>query len=252
MAPALGFALAQPAAIALLVFAMLGLGLALPFLLIGFMPRLAALLPRPGAWMETFKQLMAFPMYVTAVWLLWVLGGLTDRDGMALALLGLVLVAFGLWLWGRARGGAGQALAMVVLFAAGLLALHPAMKSQPAEAARTQAQAQAGWEPYSDVRLQSLRAAGRSVFVDFTADWCLTCKLNERGALRSARVREAFRKHDVALLMGDWTRADPAITAVLARYGRSGVPLYLVSREGADPVVLPQILTADAVVSAFE
>lgn len=252
MAPALGFALAQPAAIALLVFAMLGLGLALPFLLIGFMPRLAALLPRPGAWMETFKQLMAFPMYVTAVWLLWVLGGLTDRDGMALALLGLVLVAFGLWLWGRARGGAGQALAMVVLFAAGLLALHPAMKSQPAEAARTQAQAQAGWEPYSDVRLQSLRAAGRSVFVDFTADWCLTCKLNERGALRSARVREAFRKHDVALLMGDWTRADPAITAVLARYGRSGVPLYLVSREGADPVVLPQILTADAIVSAFE
>jgi thiol:disulfide interchange protein/DsbC/DsbD-like thiol-disulfide interchange protein len=247
MAPALGFALAQPAAIALLVFAALGLGLALPFLLMGFAPRLARLLPRPGAWMETFKQLMAFPMYLTAVWLLWVLGGLTDRDGMALALIGLVLVALAVWLWGRARGGMGQGLAMAVLIGAGLLALHPALQTRPADGAVKHA----GWEPYSDARFDQLRSEGRSVFVDFTADWCLTCKLNERGALRSEQVRETFRTEDVALLIGDWTRADPAITAVLDRYGRSGVPLYLASRDGAEPVVLPQVLTPDIVTNAF-
>lgn len=250
MAPALGFALAQPAYVSLLVFAVLGLGLALPFLLIGFAPRLATLLPRPGAWMETFKQLMAFPMYLTAVWLLWVLGGLTDRDGMAVALLGLVLVALALWVWGRSRSGVGQSVALLLLFGAGLLVLHPALKMQQRNADVTEARD--GWEPYSDARFDSLRAAGRSVFVDFTADWCLTCKVNERGALRSERVREAFRKHDVALLVGDWTRADPAITAVLDRYGRSGVPLYLASQDGAEPQVLPQVLTPDIIAAAFE
>ena len=248
MAPALGFALAQDAISALLVFAALGLGLALPFLLMGFVPRLAAVLPRPGAWMETFKQLMAFPMYLTAVWLLWVLGGLTDRDGMALALVGLLLVALALWLIGRARGGAMQGLAMLALIAAGALVLHPAFDVR-APASRASA---SGWEPYSDARFDQLRKEGRSVFVDFTADWCLTCKLNERGALRSETVRDAFRRHDVALLVGDWTRADPAITAVLQRYGRSGVPLYLVSKLGAEPAVLPQVLTPDIVVHALE
>lgn len=248
MAPALGFALAQPAALALLVFAALGLGLALPFLLLGFLPRLAALLPRPGAWMETFKQLMAFPMYLTAVWLLWVLGGLTSRDGMALALFGLVLVALAMWLWGRSRGGMGQGLAIVVLVAAASLSLHPTLR----ETGPASASSVSTWERYSDARFDQLRAEGRSVFVDFTADWCLTCKLNERGALRSAQVRDSFRRHDVALLVGDWTRADPAITAVLDRYGRSGVPLYLASRDGAEPIVLPQVLTPGVVSAAFE
>ncbi|MGH8516323.1 MAG: thioredoxin family protein, partial [Panacagrimonas sp.] len=145
------------------------------------MPALARLLPRPGAWMETFKQLMAFPMYLTAVWLLWVLGGLTDRDGMALALIGLVLVALALWLWGRARGGTLQGLAMLVLILAGLLALHPALRTRPAGSGAVPVRAAEGWETYSDARFDTLRAAGRSVFVDFTADWCLTCKLNERG-----------------------------------------------------------------------
>ena len=251
MAPALGFALAQPVAVALLVFAVLGLGLALPFLLIGLVPALARLLPRPGAWMETFKQLMAFPMYLTAVWLLWVLGGLTDRDGMALALVGLVLVALALWLWSRARSGVLQGAAMLALILAGLLALHPALRSRPADATMT-SRATEGWEPYSEARMTALRAQGRSVFVDFTADWCLTCKLNERGALRAESVREMFRRRDVALLVGDWTRADPAITAVLDRYGRSGVPLSLASRAGGEPQVLPQILTPDLINAAFE
>lgn len=248
MAPALGFALTQSAPAALSVFAALGLGLALPFLVLGFVPRVAAWLPRPGAWMETLKQFLAFPMYLTAAWLLWVLGGLSGRDAMGLALAALVVVALALWGWGRARGLAGRGLALLLLIAAGSVALHPALREAPAGHATVTS----AWEPYSDARFDELRAQGRSVFVDFTADWCLTCKLNERGALRAARVREAFREHDVALLVGDWTRADPAITAVLDRYGRSGVPLYLVSRKGDEPRVLPQILTPEIIVSAFE
>ncbi|WP_420465157.1 protein-disulfide reductase DsbD family protein [Panacagrimonas sp.] len=249
MAPALGFALAQPAASSLLVFIALGLGLALPFLLIGFVPRLAAWLPRPGAWMETFKQVMAFPLYLTAVWLLWVLGGLTDRHGMALGLLALVLVALVLWWSGRGPGVLGKAtIAAMLLGLVALMAQVSALTGAPGPAQHTQA----GWEPYSDARFDELRAQGRSVFVDFTADWCLTCKVNERGALRSAEVREAFQVHDVALLLGDWTRPDPAITAVLQRYGRSGVPLYLASRRGQAPQVLPQVLTPAVVSAAFE
>ncbi len=248
MATALGFALIQTTPVALLVFAALGLGLALPFLLIGFIPALAAVLPKPGVWMETFKQLMAFPLYLTAVWLIWVLGGLTDRDGMAIAMIGLVLVAIAVWGFARARSGIGQGLAMLALFAAIALSFHPSMK---VGTDKVQNLAQ-GWQPYSDARFEALRAQGRSVFVDFTADWCLTCKINERAALRSEKVRDLFRRHDVVLLVADWTRADPAITATLARYGRSGVPLYLASRDGADPVVLPQILTADILISAFE
>ncbi|MGQ0619608.1 MAG: protein-disulfide reductase DsbD family protein [Panacagrimonas sp.] len=249
MAPALGFALAQPPISGLAVFAALGLGLALPFLLMGFVPGFARLLPKPGAWMETFKQVMAFPMYLTAVWLLWVLGGLTSRDGMGLALLGLVLVGFGVWVMGRARGGAGRVLAYAAILAAVSLAFHPALRVSTGETGK---QVAAGWEPYSDSRLAQLRAEGRSVFVDFTADWCLTCKLNERGTLRSDRVKELFRSRDVVLLVGDWTRSDPAITAVLTRYGRSGVPLYLASSKGAEPQVLPQVLSPDIVVQAFQ
>ncbi len=248
MATALGFALIQTTPVALLVFAALGLGLALPFLLIGFIPALAAVLPKPGVWMETFKQLMAFPLYLTAVWLIWVLGGLTDRDGMAIAMIGLVLVAIAVWGFARARSGIGQGLAMLALFAAIALSFHPSMK---VGTDKVQNLAQ-GWQPYSDARFEALRAQGRSVFVDFTADWCLTCKINERAALRSEKVRDLFRRHDVVLLVADWTRADPAITATLARYGRSGVPLYLASRDGAEPLVLPQILTADILISAFE
>jgi thiol:disulfide interchange protein DsbD len=169
---------------------------------------------------------------------------------MALALIGLVLVALALWLWGRARSGVLQGLAMAVLILAGLLALHPALRARPASAMPVRAAE--GWEPYSDARFAALRAEGRSVFVDFTADWCLTCKLNERGALRADSVRETFHKRNVVLMVGDWTRADPAITAVLDRYGRSGVPLYLASRAGAEPQVLPQVLTPDIITTAFD
>lgn len=249
MGTALGFALTQPAMVSIAVFLALGLGLALPFLLLGFIPRLAACLPRPGAWMETLRQLLAFPLYLTAVWLLWVLGGLTDRHGMALALAGVVLLGLGLWLLGPLRrGGVAKLLGWAAALGAVALLFHPVLDAQPPS---SQQQA-AGWEPYSDARFEALRAQGRTVFVDFTADWCITCKLNERVAMRSERVQQAFARHEVALLLADWTRSDPAITASLQRYGRSGVPLYLVSVRGGEPRVLPQVLTPELLADALD
>jgi thiol:disulfide interchange protein len=249
MGTALGYALTQPPLVSLSVFVALGLGLASPFLLIGFVPAAARWLPRPGAWMETFKQFMAFPLYLTAVWLLWVAGRQAGPSAMAVLLMGLVLIGFAVWLLGRAGRGERLAAAAATLAALALL-LQPvlAVENRAGEAVTTAA---TDHEAYSDARFDALRAEGRTVFVDFTADWCLSCKVNERVALKSARVQQAFAEHEVAFLVGDWTRADPAITAVLERYGRSGVPLYLVSRQGAEPVVLPQLLTPEIVISAI-
>ncbi len=248
MGTALGYALGQPAALAMLVFLALGLGLALPFLLIGFFPALGRLLPRPGAWMETFKQVMAFPLYLSVVWLLWVLGGITDRSGMAVALLGLTLLAFALWLWNRPGRTAGL-LKLAALLAALALLSTPQIRtvsgSKPAAATGT------GGEPWSEPRVAELRAQGRTVFVDFTADWCITCKVNEHVALDSDSVRKLFADQQVAWLVGDWTRADPAITQLLSRYGHSGVPLYLLYLKGGEPKVLPQVLTPSVVAGAF-
>jgi thiol:disulfide interchange protein len=247
MGTALGYALTQPPLLSLSVFVALGLGLALPFLLLGFFPRLAAFLPRPGAWMETFKQLMAFPLYLSVAWLVWVLAHQTSADGAGIVLIGLVLIAFALWLWNR-RGLLATVLQCAALIGAALLLTHPLLTQTPAKA-NPAAASDAG--VYSADRLQQLRAQGRTVFVDFTADWCITCKVNEHGVLNGSRVQEAFAAHNVATLIGDWTRSDPAITAVLEQFGRSGVPLYLVYVNGGEAKVLPQILTPDAVISAL-
>ncbi|MBI3171548.1 MAG: thioredoxin family protein, partial [Hydrocarboniphaga effusa] len=252
MGVALGYAITQPAPLALLVFVVLGLGLALPFLLLGFFPRLGAWLPRPGAWMETFKQVMAYPLYLTAVWLLWVLGRQTGTGAITLALVGMVLIGFALWLWskpvaGSARGLWRIALALVALLGALALLAHPALKTQAAPAAPI-----AGHEPYSDARLAELRAQGRTVFVNFTADWCITCKANEKMTLDSAAVKAAFAARNVAWLTADWTREDPAITAALARFGRNGVPLYLLYPPQGEARVLPQLLTPGIVIEALE
>ena len=246
MGTALGFALTQPAAIAVLVFAALGLGLASPFLLLGFFPKLGAWLPRPGHWMETFKQLMAFPMYLTVVWLLWVLGRQTSMDAVAITMSGLVLLAFALWLWstpGRVR----HVFAVVTVLAAFGLLVHPAIEiaADRAQAARTVTE-----EAYSDARLAELRAQGRIVFVNFTADWCITCKVNEKVVFGNAAVRRVFAEKNVAWLIADWTTPDPAITGALARFGRSGVPLYLLYPPEGEPEVLPQILTPASVIEA--
>jgi DsbC/DsbD-like thiol-disulfide interchange protein/cytochrome c biogenesis protein CcdA len=245
MGTALGYAMTQPAWVALLVFATLGLGLALPFLLLGWFPRLAALLPKPGAWMERFKQFMAFPLYLSVVWLLWVLARQTDPQALARALLGLVAIAFVLWLW-PSRGVLAASAKLAALAAAVGLALMPA-----APAAVTTTATPVGAEPWSSERVAELRADGRTIFVDFTADWCLSCKVNERVALKSDKVQQAFAEHEVAFLIGDWTRADPLITAELARFGRNGVPLYLVYVDGGEPKVLPQLLTPEIIVTAL-
>jgi thiol:disulfide interchange protein len=249
MGTALGYALAQPPTIALLVFATLGLGLALPFLLIGFFPVLGAWLPRPGRWMETFKQVMAFPLYLTAAWLVWVLGRQTDIDGVGLILVGLVTVGFALWLWGASPRGAGRTgLAIVAALLALAVLAHPDLRTQarkPAAAATTHGEA------YSDERLAALRAERRTVFVNFTADWCITCKVNEKVLMRSDALHQALAERNVAWLTADWTTPDPAITAALARFGRSGVPLYVLYPNGGEPVVLPQILTPDIFLEAL-
>lgn len=247
MGTALGYALTQPPLLSLSVFLALGLGLALPFLLLGFFPRLAAFLPRPGAWMETFKQVMAFPLYLTAVWLIWVLAHQTSVDGAAVALVGLVLVAFALWLWNRS-GVLAKILKIAALAGALALLAHPLLKTSPATPSAGADQSGV----YSEERLQQLRAQGRTVFVDFTADWCITCKVNEQTVIKTQRIQEAFAANNVTTLVGDWTKADPAITKVLEQFGRSGVPLYLVYVNGGEPKVLPQILTADIVLNALK
>ncbi len=247
MGGALGYALTQPPLVSLSVFLALALGLAAPFLLLGFVPALARWLPKPGLWMERLKQVLAFPLYLTAVWLLWVLGGLTDRNGMALALVGVVTLGFGLWLIGQTQRRASHLLGLVALAGAVALLFHPLLKALPTG---SKAETAIGWEPYSDARLAELIAQKKTVFVDFTADWCLTCKVNERIALRSQTVLDAFAQREVVALAADWTRADPEITAALGRYQRSGVPLYLVSVGGEPPRVLPQVLTPELVAQA--
>ncbi len=254
MGTALGWALAQPAPVALAVFAALGLGLAAPMLLLGFVPALARILPRPGPWMDGFRQLLAFPLYLTVCWLLWVYGEQTSALGMAWLLAALTALAFALWLLGRRpamrsprlRGAAAVMSAAALLLALGL----PFTTPPPAAAASTTGDS--GAEPWSEQRLAELRAAGRPVLVNMTAAWCITCLANERVALSTATVRDALAARDVAYLKGDWTRQDAAIARYLERYGRNGVPLYvLYPPGGAAPRVLPQLLTADAVADAI-
>ncbi|MBV8037397.1 thioredoxin family protein [Roseateles sp.] len=246
MGAALAFALSQPAVVLLAVFLALGLGLALPFLVLAFWPAAQRWLPRPGAWMDRFKQFLAFPMYAAVVWLLWVLAQQAGPDGVALALAGLVLMAFGLW-WRHASGA--SAVGTVAALAGVVLALGMSAWIKPADAAPgTSASAH---EAYSAERVAELRGQNKPVFVNLTAAWCISCLVNERVALSRPEVGEAFAKAGVVYLKGDWTREDPKITAVLKAHGRSGVPLYLYYAPGAaEARVLPQILTPGLLVEA--
>ncbi|MCE4538792.1 thioredoxin family protein [Pelomonas sp. P7] len=248
MGAALAFALAQPAAVMLAVFLALGLGLALPFLVLAFWPAAQRWLPRPGAWMDRFKQALAFPMYAAVVWLLWVLAQQAGADGVALALGGMVLIAFGLWWRNASRASAvGTGAAIVSL----VLALGAAAWIKPVAADVKAAAGESGIEPFSSERLAELRAQNKPVFVNLTAAWCISCLVNERVALSRPEVHEAFAKAGVVYLKGDWTREDPRITAVLKAHGRSGVPLYLYYAPGAaEAEVLPQILTPGLVIEA--
>lgn len=249
MGTALGYAITQPPLLALSVFAALGIGMALPFLLLAFFPVLLRFLPRPGAWMDSFKQFMAFPLYATVVWLVWVLGGQSGVNGMGLLLFGLLLLSLAIWLWQRqAARVLNRALAFVALSAAlGLLA-SPQLNAPPLASAQAAAQHE---QAYSAERLAALRAEQRPVFVNMTADWCITCLVNEQVALSSEPVQNAFRERGIVYLKGDWTRYNPEITKILAAFGRNGVPLYLYYPPGGEAKVLPQLLTPDLVLDAL-
>ena len=248
---ALAFAFTASPALALTVFLTLGLGLALPFLLIGFIPALAQRLPRPGAWMETLKQVLAFPMYLTAVWLLWVLGQQRGVDALGYALAGIVVLALALWRWEKARWGGGIAARVLALalLAAALWPLWkiPALTAPTAEQSTTN-----GSVHYSAERLETLRAEGRTVFVNMTADWCVTCKFNEKRVLDTDGFRDLLARHDAVYMKGDWTNVDPAITAFLESHGSVGVPLYVVIVPGQPDAVLPTVLTLDTVENALD
>lgn len=252
MGAAMGYAVTQPAAIALLVFAALGLGMAIPFLLIGFVPALARALPRPGPWMDSFKQLMAFPLYLTAVWLAWVLGRQVGVNGMAALLVGMVALVAGVWAARSERRWLGIASMLLALgVAIGILG-SPLMQGQPQQAAAaTQSPTS---QAYSPERLDALLAQGKPVFINLTADWCVTCHVNERVAIGTAAVQQAMADAGITYLKGDWTNRDPQITALLEQHQRSGVPLYLLysGRAGEPPRVLPQILTPGLVVAAID
>jgi len=252
MGAALGAALVLPTPVALAIFAGLGFGLALPFLLLGFVPALQRLLPKPGAWMERFRRLMSVPMFLTALALAWVLGRQAGVDGMALGLAAAMVLGLALWWIGSRqwRGGQGRRRAWVPLVPAAVaavaaLVLVPAVAAAPATATENLL----GSEPFTEARLAALQQEGRRVFVYFTADWCVTCKVNEKGALERQQVAEAFADRQVAVLVGDWTRGDAEIGRFLERHGRSGVPLYLYFEPGQPVEILPQVLTPSRLVS---
>ena len=256
MGAALGFAFTQSMPVALTVFFALGFGMALPFLVLSFVPALARLMPRPGAWMLTFKQILAFPLYATVVWLLWVLGQQTSIDAMALVIAACVLLAFAAWLYQYRHSHAGfwrHASMLLILLC---LAASFSVLRSPLLVARTvstEVGSSENYEVYSAARLATLRAEGKPVFVNMTAAWCITCLVNERIALSTDEVTVAMAEKGIIYLKGDWTNNDPEITAVLKQYETSGVPLYLMfPADALKPAEkLPQILTEGILIDAM-
>jgi len=257
MGTALGIAITQPGVTAILVFAVLGFGMALPFLLLTWVPGLAGSLPKPGPWMETFQQALAFPLYASVLWLLWVLGRQTDIDHAIIAALGLLLLVFAMWLYGRSRKWGGKAVAgvlMIIGLVLPLSAINGAGRSVtngnlPGGAMDTAENST--WEPFTQARLDQLRADRQSVFINLTADWCITCLANEKMALSSERFKAALKDNNIYYLKGDWTNHNPEVTRLLGEHGRGGVPLYLYYPAGGEARILPQLLTQNIVLKAF-
>jgi thiol:disulfide interchange protein DsbD len=241
MGAAVGFALAQPAWLTFVVFTALGLGLALPYLALSMQPQWTSILPKPGAWMETLKQLSAVPLFGTAIWLTWVYAHLYAGDGvdrMTWLLAGFLVLAIAGWVLGRwpAKWASGIAAVLLIAGAIALPLRKPAVETLT-------------WQPYTEASFAAARATGDPVFIDFTAAWCLSCQVNERAVLRSKDVDELLVKDHVVLLKADWTQYDPVITRELAAVGRSGVPTYVIYPPGkvSNPDVLPELLTKDLV-----
>jgi len=260
MGAAIGWALGQSAVVALTVFAALGVGFAAPFVAIAFAPALLDRLPAPGPWMDVFRKALAFPMYAAAAWLVWVLTQQAGADALARILGAAIILALAAWLAGAAQRRAlvgGRPLAQGLAAAAlAAVAVGAVVWPRYAEATSTAAESRtagAAYEPYTPERLAALRAEGRPVFVNYTAAWCVSCQVNERVALSTKGVAEALSRNGVAYLKADWTKKDAVIAADLARFGRAGVPLYLVyGADGGEPAILPALLTEGLVVRALD
>ena len=244
MGPALGFAIVQTNAVALLVFAFLGLGMALPFVLLTLMPSLTNKLPKPGQWMDNLKQFLAFPMYLTAIWLLWVVGRQTSVEIVVAICVGLVLMIMAIWLWQLAKRNNSHRLTKAVAATVFIVAIaYPCLKLEGND--------QTKWQDYTPERLAELRQSGKAVFINLSADWCITCLVNERMAMGEAFYK-ALEDNNITYLKGDWTHKDPQITQLLNQYNRNGVPLYLVFPKGSGQAeILPQLLTKTSLIDAL-
>jgi thiol:disulfide interchange protein DsbD len=267
LAAAVAYAVTAGAAASFVVFTALGLGLVWPLAMVAAVPRLRAWLPKSGAWMLTLRQVLAFPLFATVVWLSWVLGRQAGVNALVAMLAACTLLAFGLWALGRfgtlaaPTGRRRLAQVLALASAAGALALVSGARAQGASApgvvqagSATSAEGALAWQPYSGALLEAQRDSGRIVLLDFTADWCLTCKVNERVAFGSDAVRAAIRDRDVVLLRADWTTRDPVVTRALAAFGRTSVPFVVVYPRARDaaPIVMPTLLTSGIVTGALE
>lgn len=260
MGTALGAAITMPAIAALLVFAVLGFGMAAPYIILSSFPALMKKLPKPGAWMETFKQFMAFPLFATAIWLAWVFGQQVGIDGLTNLLIGLLLMSMGIWILNRWKATQISntsriiSRAFVVLLVAGGFFISASSSAPETSETSSSSTDQYGieWEAYSETLLDQQLAENRNVFIDFTAAWCITCKANERVVFSSDEVKEKFRDLNFVMIKADWTNRNPEITRALESFGRNGVPLYVIYNEELDePMILPELLTPGIVIDAL-
>ena len=243
MGPALGLALLQPGLKSIVIFLALGIGFSLPYLILSIYPQLLSKLPKPGEWMQTLKQIMAFPMWASALWLAWVLSSQVDMQSVFAVLLGALLIALGLWLLEKTQNSASILRRVTLIFSLGLMIfsiwLLPITSDNNSPNLKNEENA------FSVQKLNSLRSEQKMVFLNFTADWCITCKVNEAIALNQEKVKKVLDEKNIIYLKADWTRKDPEIASMLASYGRTGVPLYLLFPSQGDPIILPELLTED-------
>jgi len=248
MGAALGYAMTGTTATMLVVFVALGVGMALPYVSLAWFPGWRRRLPRPGPWLERFKQVLAFPLYATVIWLAWVLGAQRDNDALLRLMIVLLGVGFALWAWRIVRTGGARpwGIAGFIALAGAAMVAWPLFSAEPLAPAKSASAGAASddreWTAFTPATVAALTASGRPVFVDFTAAWCVTCQVNKRLVLNADDVRARFAEKRVALVRADWTRRDPAITKALSALGRNGVPVYVLYRPGKEPLLLPEVL----------